>query len=176
MENDLLKQLLRHRWELFGLIRSIVRNTAAAEDVFQEVSTAIVGRPGDVKDIQNFAAWAKEIARRQALKYLRDNPARREVSVPADEMIEMAAQAFSESEDEPADASAEHDALRECLKSIGSKAAQLLTLRFVTGLEYGHISRDLRLSEAAVRRAVSRTRLSILDCVTRRLRVAREDA
>ena len=69
--NDRLKDLLAFRSELLGFIRAILRNTADAEDLFQETCRIILEKSDQTGPIVDFRAWAKEIARRQVLQHYR---------------------------------------------------------------------------------------------------------
>ena len=176
MANDVLKELLGFRSELFGFIRAILRNTHDAEDLFQEVVRIILEKAAEGAEVQDFRAWAKEIARRQALQHWRLVRARKAVSMPTEEMAELVGEIYMKHSPVPADLSDEQDALRECLGRMPERNAQLFRLRYVSDQGYEAIARAVQGSEAAIRRMISRVRVLLVECVRRRLGLAERGA
>lgn len=74
--NDTLRRLLACRGEIYGSVRAVVHNSHDAEDLFQETAVVVL-REAAGQRIENFRAWAKEIARRRIFEYLRRRRARR---------------------------------------------------------------------------------------------------
>lgn len=56
---------------VFALIRRVVRGRAAAEDVFQDCMVGLLGRLPQFRGQAPFGAWARQVALRQCLMYLR---------------------------------------------------------------------------------------------------------
>jgi len=63
--------LIRHRYAIYGYIFACLRNHADAEDVFQEVSVVTVSSHAQLLDEDGFLPWAREIARRLTLTFIR---------------------------------------------------------------------------------------------------------
>jgi RNA polymerase sigma-70 factor, ECF subfamily len=177
MQNNVLSELLKLRYELFGFIRALVRNTHDAEDLFQEVARIVVEKasaPG--AEIRDFRAWAKEIARRQTLQFFRERRAQKIITLPVEEMAELAGDVYARYSPVPADLTREHEALRKCLEKIPAKTGTMVQLRYASDLAYDEIAERLRATEASVRRAVARARLALVDCVRREMQNSGEDA
>ena len=176
MANDVLKELLGFRSELFGFIRAIVRNTHDAEDLFQEVARIVLEKSGEGTEVLDFRAWAKEIARRQVLQHFRALRARKAASVPTEEMADLVSAVYMKHSPAPGELTEEVDALRACMGKMPEKNAELMRQRFAMDQGYDAIAQAVRGSEAAIRRMVSRLRILLMDCVRRRLGVAERGA
>ena len=172
MPNDVLKEFLTFRSELFGFIRAVFRNTHDAEDVFQEVARIVLEKTAEASQVLDFRAWVKEIARRQVLQHFRMLRARKTAGVPTEEMAELAAAVYLKHSPAANDLTDEVDALRECLGRMPEPNAQLIRRRYAQDEEYDALARAARKSEPAVRRLVARLRLMLMDCVRRRLGLA----
>jgi RNA polymerase sigma-70 factor (ECF subfamily) len=174
MSNEsLVQELLTYRAELFGFIRALLRNTHDAEDLFQEVS-AVVLREASAggEPIRDFRAWVKEVARRKALEHYRARRACRAAGLPVEEMAGLVADVYRSHDPAPFDLAEEYDALRACMQQMPEHVLRLVRLRYLGDQEYGAIARSVQRSEAAIRRMVARARLSLMDCVQRRLKPA----
>ena len=172
VRNDALKELLSFRSELLGFIRAILRNTADAEDLFQETCRIILEKAATSPPIVDFRAWAKEIARRQVLQHYRTLRTRKTSTVPSEEMAELVSDVYLK-HSPPAERLAEESAaLRACLDEMPEKQRQLIRLRFLAGQGYDTIARAIQGSEAAIRRMVARTRILLTECVRQKLGLA----
>jgi RNA polymerase sigma-70 factor, ECF subfamily len=172
MTEDALQQLLQYRRELFGFIRAIVRSTHDAEDLFQEVAKVIVEKAGQGEEIRDFRAWSKEIARRIVKNHFRQAQARKDRFLPVDEMAELAGDVYGKYSPTGEELSDEYDALHQCMEGIPEHASQMVRMRFLLDYGYDEIAKRLQRSETAIRRAVARSRLALMECVKRRLGVA----
>src|SRR5262245_33871538 len=115
MGNDVLKELLSYRSELFGFIRAILRKTHDAEDVFQEVARIVLEKSAEASQVLDFRAWVKEIARRQALQHYRALRNRKAAGVPTEEMAELAGAVYLKHAPTARELTEEVDALRDCM-------------------------------------------------------------
>jgi len=160
---------LQFRAELFGFIRAIVRNTQEAEDLFQDVAAVIVRKAGEGIEVANFRAWSKEIARRHIMAHYRKRKAHPNVNMPAEEMAELVCDTYEHDSASAAQLVEEHDALLQCLDGMPPRTRTLLKLRFWRDKSYDEIAGAVKKSEDAVRRATSRARLVLAECVRKRL-------
>src|ERR1700690_3677638 len=105
-EEPLIRQLLRHQSLFMGYLMAMTRDLAAAEEIFQNVAVVVLERGGR-EQIRDFAAWAKEIVRRQALHYLREkSQATTRIRPVAPELLEGLSLALEESPRELTEAQA----------------------------------------------------------------------
>lgn len=165
MSEEALKWLLEYRTELLGFIYLRVRDSHAAEDVFQSVALAIVRKAEIAKPIANFRAWIKEMARREVLYYLRSPATRRLNPLPSAEMLRVTDEVYLGQDPSPKELVEEFAALRSCLEKLPGKLRELVKQRYLDGRGYREMAEQFRQSEVAVRQSVSRGRRALMDCV-----------
>ena len=130
---------LRYVDNVYGYVRSIVRDDYEAEDVTQHVFTKLITTlPKYEQRSVPFAAWILRVARNVAVDHMR---ARR--AIPCEEVREL----------EPHHESTKEDSsltLREALKSLPEDQRQVIVLRHVVGLTPGEIAGRLGKTEPSI--------------------------
>lgn len=158
--------LMRHRTELFAYLLASTRNPHDAEDLLQDVSLAASTSWAQYRPGTSFLAWAREIARRRILDFAKRRGRRHALLEP--EVLESldAAAAALEAEEtvEP-----RRLALRKCMEELGGTVRKLLELRYADKLDVSRIAAEIGRSVQATYAILKRTKLSIRDCVERRL-------
>jgi RNA polymerase sigma-70 factor (ECF subfamily) len=139
-DGDALRYLyLRYADNVFGYVRSIVRDDYDAEDVTQQVFAkliTVIGRyePREVP----FSAWILRVAHNLAVDDMR-----RRRAVPVAEVRSARA----------ADENSEHThsrALKDALAGLPGEQREVLVLRHIVGLSPGEIAARMGKSEASV--------------------------
>jgi RNA polymerase sigma-70 factor (ECF subfamily) len=156
------RELLRAREGLFAFILALVRDFNEAEELFQEISLRILERAGDYRPGTNFAAWAREFARRTLLETRR---ARARILF-SDKAIEAVAAACDEIEES---VMARKEALNRCLDRLEDASRQLVEMRYGRGLSLDELGRVLDRRAGTIQVALSRIRSRLADCVRSRL-------
>ena len=159
-----LKLLLKAQPDLKAFIASVIRDRAAADDLFQEVCLVLwqsfpaydAGRP--------FGAWARGVAGKKVLQAFEKS--RRIPLAFSPRTLQAVLEAFDR--DEP-EGPAETDGLRECVGRLPDRSRQLLSLRYERSLKLGEIARQVGSSLDAVHKLLSRIRELLEDCLRRRL-------
>jgi RNA polymerase sigma-70 factor (ECF subfamily) len=130
---------LRYADNVYGYVRSIVRDEYDAEDVTQHVFTKLITTlPKYEQRNVPFAAWILRVARNVAVDHMR---ARR--AVPCEEVRELEPQHENTGEDSSL-------ALREALATLPEDQRQVIVLRHVVGLSPGEIAGQLGKTEPSV--------------------------
>jgi RNA polymerase sigma-70 factor (ECF subfamily) len=130
---------LRYVDNVYGYVRSIVRDDHEAEDVTQHVFTKLLTTlPKYQQREVPFAAWILRVSRNVAVDHMR---ARR--AVPCEEVRELEPQHESTSEDSSL-------ALREALASLPDDQREVIVLRHVVGLTPGEIAGRLGKTEPSI--------------------------
>ena len=130
---------LRYVDNVYGFVRSIVRDDHEAEDVTQHVFTKLLTTlPKYEQREVPFAAWILRVARNVAVDHMR---ARR--AVPCAEVRELEPQHESTSEDSSL-------ALREALATLPDDQREVIVLRHVVGLSPGEIAGRLGKTEPSI--------------------------
>jgi RNA polymerase sigma-70 factor (ECF subfamily) len=124
---------------VYGYVRSIVRDDFEAEDVTQHVFTKLLtALPKYEQRAVPFAAWILRVARNVAVDHMRQT--RR--SVPCEEVREL----------EPDVDSPDNQAitLREALATLPEDQRQVILLRHVVGLSPGEIAGQMGKTEPSI--------------------------
>lgn len=141
----------RYTRRLSGFVRGIVRQTAAVEDIVQNVFIKMFRRIGRLRDGAAFESWLFMLARNTALDFLR-RQRRRPLTVSADEAL------FEIPDNRPADGTREIlDALEVALAKLNPQTRNLVTL-FVQGCSYDTLAEREGLTLGAVKARLHRAR------------------
>lgn len=149
-------------------IRSLVRDTALAEDVFQEVWLRFekTTRHGEV--IANVHAWCRATARLVALESWRRQAREQPMADP--ELLQLIDQSHAEQEAQ-SDHWQEHaQALRHCLDALPARSRALIALRYRQNMPIAELAAHLGQSTGSLKTALCRLRLALAECVRKRLK------
>jgi len=146
---------------VYGYVRSIVRDDYEAEDVTQHVfAKLMVVLPKYQQRSVPFAAWILRVARNVAVDHMRQRRA-----IPCEEVREL-----DERRDDGSDAQQTSLALREALESLPGDQREVVVLRHLVGLSPGEIAGRLDKTEPSVHglhhrgRGALRTTLAEREC------------
>jgi RNA polymerase sigma-70 factor (ECF subfamily) len=151
---------LQYADNVYGYVRSIVRDEYEAEDVTQHVFAKLITVIGKYEERQvPFAAWILRVARNVALDHVRQRR-----PIPCEEVRD---EEMTESNE-----SAHHRslALRDALASLPEEQREVLVLRHVVGLSPGEIAGRLGRTEPSIHglhhrgRGALRSVLHQMDC------------
>ncbi|MBI1368176.1 MAG: sigma-70 family RNA polymerase sigma factor [Planctomycetes bacterium] len=169
MSNLSPQQLLVHRItscqrQLYGYILTLLAQPDAAEDVLQETNMVLVAKAEEWSETEDFAAWAFRVAYFQCLAHLKRK--RRDRLKPVDESLlaDLAQRAAAAPMGEPRLA-----ALRQCLTKLPEPARRMITLRYDGQFDIDAIASQTQRSGGAVRVALHRARLALLECIRKTL-------
>lgn len=162
-----LELLTAHERPLALYVHGLVPRDAEAEDILQQTKLLMWKHFKDFELGTNFIAWARKIAFHQILTHRRQQ--KRAHLQLGDEALEALGNAVSHLADE---GSPRHEALRECLAKLPTEHRQLVTLRYYEDLEIDQVAERVNRTEGAVYRALSRVRMSLMECVQKQMEVA----
>ena len=145
-------------------VHSLVPRDLAAEDILQQTKMLLWKHFDDFTVGTNFLAWARKTAFHQILTHRRH---KKREHLPLDEVsLEALGAAVSEL---ASDIPERHEALRHCLARLPTEHRQLVHLRYFDDLEIDQVAERLSRTEAAVYRALSRVRMSLMECVQKQI-------
>ncbi|MEQ1752214.1 MAG: sigma-70 family RNA polymerase sigma factor [Prosthecobacter sp.] len=145
-------------------VHSLVPRDSAAEDILQQTKMLLWKHFDDFTIGTNFLAWARKTAFHQILTHRRH---KKREHLPLDEVsLEALGAAVSEL---AADIPERHEALRHCLARLPTEHRQLVHLRYFDDLEIDQVAERVNRTEAAVYRALSRVRMSLMECVQKQI-------
>lgn len=158
------QQFVRHAGVVRGFILALLPDVAAAEDVLQEVFLAVTEKARTFEPGTNFVAWACTIARYKVLEASRQG--RRTVRMLSPAVIESLAAAAPTDDESHRESVA---ALVTCLGELAPRARQVIELRYREAIGPNDIAERIGWTPNAVAVALSRARLSLRQCVERRI-------
>ncbi len=156
---------LKHQHDLRAFVASMIRDWHRSEDVVQEVSMILWEKFATYDDHYSFGAWARGIASNMILKDI--GRYRRALPLLSPDSIASLLEAYEVSE--KSDANLEQEALRRCTQELGGRAKQLLALRYEQAMNIEQAAAQIGSSVAAVKKALTRIRAQLRECVGRRL-------
>ncbi len=157
-----------HEMRLRGYVQSLVPHWSDAEDIVQRCSLILWKRFSQFEPGTNFFAWACQIVRFEVLKYRKT--AAREKMVFGDAFIDAVAKHTIKNCD---DLQTRIKFLQECVGKLSADHRELLRLRYDEGRSVGSVAKTLDRPIDGVYKAISRIRLALHSCVSRRIEEGR---
>lgn len=145
--------LAKYQMNVYNVSLRLLRNSADAEDVTQDVFLRAFTRLHQYRLGQPFGAWLHGIARNRCLDVLR---ARRPEAGPG--LVEVATSPDAEAS---ALASLQSAQVRAALDRLGRRERALLVLRYWEDLPVATVARNLGMKEGAARVALLRARRAL---------------
>jgi RNA polymerase sigma-70 factor (ECF subfamily) len=159
-----IELLTTHDRALSLYVHSLVPRDSAAEDILQQTKLLLWKHFADFELGTNFLAWARKVAFHQILSHRRQ---KKREHLPLDEVtLEALGAAVSEL---ASDIPQRYEALRHCMARLPVEHRQLVQLRYYEDLEIDQVAERVNRTEAAVYRALSRVRMTLMDCVQKQI-------
>ncbi len=173
--HEAVRLLMEQRSMILGFIHAIVRDSDAAEEVFQEVCVAVCESYAGFEPGTNFGAWAREIARRRIFAHRRKQ-ARLPVAL-TDAGLARLQMGFDQLDEEVH--SVGHmrlRALRQCLQQVGARQRKLIAMRYEDRMSLSAIAERMARQPESVRKALYRTREALKGCIDHRVSLGMAEA
>lgn len=167
---EFLRLFLEHQADLRAFVGSMLRSTAARDDVVQETALVLWREFARYDRGRSFGAWARGIAGNKILQRLTQD-GRSGVTLPAEALPAVLAAYDRTEESEPP----RREALEKCLQELPEKSRSLLALRYEQGLSLVQTAERVGSTMDAAHKALSRIRTKLQACIERRLRLAGEN-
>lgn len=159
-----LKLFLRHQGDVKAFLASVVRDRAAVDDLFQDVSLTLWQSFPTYDPARSFGAWARGIAAKKVLQAWEKS--RRLPLSFSPRAVQAVLDAYDRAEAEGPDS----ESLRDCIGALTERARQMLVLRYEKALKLGEIARQVGSTLDAVHKLLSRSREALQECLDRKLR------
>ena len=147
---------------------AITRDVQASEDIAQEAFLKGWRQLGSLKNPDSFLPWLREITRNLARDHLRANRNRPLTGESADLAIQMAAD-LSPTPSERLLRTEEEIVATEIISALPEESRETLLLYYREGQSSQQVATLLGLSDAAVRKRLSRARASVREEMLKRL-------
>ena len=156
-----LPLLMSCQADLRAYVTVMVRDWQAVDDIMQETVVVLWEKFAEYDTSRPFGAWARGCARLQVMAYYQKQKRSKLVfGEAASAAIEAA---MAEMEEQASESQAEA-ALRQCMDKLNERPRTLLQLRYQEQLGLEDISQRMRMSLAAVKKSMLRTRNLLRDC------------
>lgn len=158
----LIKQLLERRRLVFGYVYALTRDVDSAEEIFQEVSVAVLEESGRGASVDRFLPWVCTIARNRSMDYYRRKGKAQPVSAV---LAETVAEVFEQQEESGEDAARRIRGLLDCVEALPGRQRQLVELYYRDQLQIAQVAASIGWKRDAVKVGLSKIRKALLDCL-----------
>jgi len=158
----LVKQLLQRRRLVFGFIYALTRDVEATEEIFQDVSLAVLEESARETEVPRFLAWVCQVARHRVSDYYRKRSQQEPVS---SHMAEAVALVFEHNEESPEEAARRIRGLLECVENLPARQREIIELRYRHRKPIGQVASNVGWKADAVKVALAKIRKSLLECL-----------
>ena len=154
-----------------SLALAVVRDIQHSEDIAQEAYLTVWKRLKTLRNANSFLPWLRQITRNLARDHLRRQRSRPGDQAGYDDGAEMLDRSgrVNHSEEQSALDDEQDRLIREALESMPSESREVLTLFYREGQSSQQVARLLGLSDAAVRKRLSRARDALREEIELRL-------
>jgi RNA polymerase sigma-70 factor (ECF subfamily) len=159
-----VRDLTAHQPRLRGLIRCLLFDPGAVEDVWQDTNVLLIKKANEFTPGTDFWAWSSCIARYQVLTHCKK--LKRSRVLFSTDTLEALAADFNHVSDR---VDPRRDALEACLALLPLPQRQLLELRYGPKISVTEIADRVKRPTGSVRQSLYRIRAALLACIERRL-------
>ncbi|MDF1812882.1 MAG: sigma-70 family RNA polymerase sigma factor [Verrucomicrobiales bacterium] len=155
----------QHREQLYGFVLSLVANNSDAEDLLQQVCLILWEKKDTFEPGANFLAWARKIARYQALNHWRKEQNRPQETLLDEHLIQVVHERTGERELEFA---RHRRALQFCIKQLPDRQRQVVEAHYFEEKSIPEIAELFSIKPNAVSQLLFRARAGLIACVKSR--------
>jgi RNA polymerase sigma-70 factor (ECF subfamily) len=151
------QQLSQHRRWLLSVLRNRVSNPHAVEDLYQEVSLAVLRQTSRPTDPQKVAPWLYRLAVRQVINFHRRNGRQKRLQ----ESIRRQTPAVSATAPDALDwllRSEQHSRVNRALQQLRPQDREILVLKYTENWTYKQLARHLGASTNTIEYRLIRAR------------------
>ena len=165
-EIDAYEAVVRaYQQEVWKVVAAMLFNPQRTEDLVQQTFINAYQHLDRYQPGRDFGVWLKEIARNQVRQELRSR-------ARADRHLEVYHTHLLHTYDAPATSTAEEsleEALRDCTQKLPSSSAEVVEMRYQSGLNFEEIATRLGRTVEATRQHLARIRLTLRECIEKHL-------
>jgi RNA polymerase sigma-70 factor (ECF subfamily) len=164
-EQDILQTLMAWRTRVSAAAWVIVRDTHAAEDIFQNVAIKAMTSEVSFETESALLSWAFITARREGIDWLRRH--KRETLCLDTEILELLEHEW---QSEPSPPTGERiEALQDCLEAAPESSRRLLKLRYFEGYSCEEVAKQMGIGLNTIYKRISRLHESLKGCIEGKL-------
>lgn len=154
-----------YQQDVWKVVAAMLLNAQKTEDLVQQTFINAYQQLDRYQSGRDFGAWIKEIARNEVRQELRRQAREsRRLEIYHAELLQGYDAPAASAATEPLE-----EALRDCAARLPPASAQVVELRYQAGLSFGQIAVRIGRTVEATRQHLARIRLSLRDCIEKRL-------
>jgi RNA polymerase sigma-70 factor (ECF subfamily) len=169
-QQELIRRFLEHRDTILAFIFSLTLDYDVAEEVFQNVATAVLQERDRAADVGEFSAWVRQVARHRVADYYRQHSRRSAVERPSGSMADIVALAFDEQDITPQANHLRMKSLLACLQKLSGRSREVIEGFYRDRKSVKDLAASMAWKEGSVKVALSRARKVLADCIAVRMR------
>jgi RNA polymerase sigma-70 factor (ECF subfamily) len=162
---DFIRLFLEAEKDLLRYVMVLIPNAADARDVVQEAAVALWDKIDQYAPEKPFAPWACRFALNEAKMFLRKKARQNRL---ADEVVDLLEIERMENADR---LDARKHYLRECLRTLPSKNAELVNDYYFNELSVEELGKRLERSIDAIYKTLQRVRQALHACIEKNLQM-----
>lgn len=172
MEYSLLREYIKLRRQIGGLIFGIIRNGESTEDLLQDLAVVVAKEDlkAEGRGIKDPRRWLFRRAGWMAMNHLKKNRRERMRLDGTNDMARILENASGEFPPEAREIAVEIRAARSCMKRMSERQKMMFQARVFDALSYETLSRKFKGSPVVLRKAFSRLRRKLADCIEEKIR------
>lgn len=165
---DLFEILVRENSRmLMAYICSAIRDSAAADDVWQETMLVAWRRIHEFDRSRPFGPWLRGIAARVILGYSRKQAYTVQVDEPTLEFLDSRFENLQSLRGDTLDEKLQ--ALRDCVASLPEHYRTCIEMRFMKGVKPGELSKQINLGIESVKKRLVRAKSMLVTCIDQKM-------
>jgi len=156
-----------HADMLTAFLRSLVMDSAAIDDLFQETMLVAWRQLADYDRSRPFGPWLRGIAGVLVMEHRRKRAGAAKVVMCVEpEALDALEQHYQQLSRSPGDSFRERaQRLRECLSRLPERMREVIEFAYARGLLLRQIAESIGASEEAVKKRIQRARESLVQCL-----------
>lgn len=158
---DFIQLLMQNQMRIYAFILGLVRNYQDADDILQDTIHVMWVKFADHQPINDFAAWANQIAYYKILNFRQKRSGKFHLQCE-DRLFEQLVPAARESS---AYSETQMEKLKTCLQKLSERDYQLVDLRYYQNYKPKKIASLLGLSIVNIYKSMSRVHGRLLNCI-----------
>jgi RNA polymerase sigma-70 factor (ECF subfamily) len=159
-----IRLFVRHQWQLYGFISTLLTSPADVDEVLQETSIILWSKFSEFRQDQSFLNWACGVAHLEVLRFYRKNRRR---LLPLEEPVME--QLLAAQREQAPRTDHRRAALAECMKQLRPQDRELILRCYEPGVSFKEVAEQISRPINAVYKSLGRVRGWLHECINRRL-------
>jgi RNA polymerase sigma-70 factor (ECF subfamily) len=166
MEETFVQLVVSHQPALHAFVLSMLPGHPEADDVIQEVNSAVWKKRGEFEIGTNFKAWLFSVAKFKVMALWRDQKRQKVWAMPEEALTKLLDEAASDCVET---SHPRHDALRQCIQQLRPEDRGLILRRYFDDCSLKTLAEEVGRTAENLKGTMHRIRLSLRHCVRSKL-------